>query len=177
MKDPREEKRADEPAIPINPSRMCPALILAANRNDKVINRTEILTVSVNTRKEHNQSGAPLGSKWATKDFGAWTIALIISLIHKGNPKDKVNKRWLEDLNTYGSRPRRLSEINIKNKATNRLGNPFKCKLNVREAWEFITSTGNVGIHENRDGEAHNEAWRREMEKKDNIQNNEGERE
>jgi len=42
---------------------MCPALILAARRNDKVIGRTVTLVVSIRTRKGLSQSGAPSGRK------------------------------------------------------------------------------------------------------------------
>lgn len=56
------------------------------------------------------------------------------------------------------------------NKETRIDGNPFKCRENVREAWEFITSVGNVGIQENRENLGHREDWRRETEKKDKDQ-------
>jgi hypothetical protein len=42
---------------------MCPALIFAASRNDKVIGRTIIEDDSISTRNGFNQSGAPSGSK------------------------------------------------------------------------------------------------------------------
>ena len=98
--DGRDVNRAEEPAIPINPRRIWPALILAANRKDRVTNRTEILIVSVKTRKGLSQSGAPLGKKCATNDLGAWVIALIINLNHKGRPNERVKRRCLVDLNT-----------------------------------------------------------------------------
>ena len=99
-KDGTEVNKAEDPAIPINPRRIWPALILAASRKERVIKRTEILIVSVNTRNGFNQSGAPLGKKWATNDFGAWVIALRINLSHRGSPKDKVSRRCLVDLKT-----------------------------------------------------------------------------
>lgn len=43
-----------------------PALILAASRNDKVKNRTEILIVSITTKKGFSQWGAPPGKRLAT---------------------------------------------------------------------------------------------------------------
>lgn len=58
-----DENKDEEAAIPINPSRICPALMLAAIRKDKVINRTHILRVSVITRNGLSQSGAPLGRR------------------------------------------------------------------------------------------------------------------
>lgn len=66
-----EEKIVDDAAIPISPRRIWPALMLAASRKDKVINRTEILKVSVITRNGFSHSGAPLGSRWAIEDVGA----------------------------------------------------------------------------------------------------------
>lgn len=100
MNEEIEENNAEDPAIPIKPNKMCPALMLAANRNDRVINRTEILIVSVRTRNGFNQSGAPDGRKWATNFLGAYTIPLIINLNHKGRPNDNVRRRCLVDLNT-----------------------------------------------------------------------------
>ena len=64
------------------------------------MNRTEILIVSVKTKKGFNQSGAPLGKKWATKDLGACNIALIINLSQRGKPKAKVSNKCLVDLKT-----------------------------------------------------------------------------
>ena len=49
---------------------MCPALILAANRKDNVIGRTEILIDSIKTSAGANHNGAPLGSRLAEKDVG-----------------------------------------------------------------------------------------------------------
>ena len=47
---------------------MCPALIFAANRNDKVIGRAIILVVSISTKNGFNHNGAPLGSIFAIKE-------------------------------------------------------------------------------------------------------------
>ena len=40
---------------------MCPALMLAASRNDRVIGRTRILVVSIRTRNGFSHEGAPPG--------------------------------------------------------------------------------------------------------------------
>lgn len=79
---------------------MCPALMLAARRNERVINRTEILNVSVTTRNGFSHSGAPLGRRWATKDFGAWERALMIKLNQRGSPRDRVRIKCLVGLKT-----------------------------------------------------------------------------
>ena len=72
---------------------ICPALMLAASRKERVIGRTEVLRVSTKTRGGLNQSGAPVGRRLAAKDLGAFVIEEIINASHKGKPKQKVNKR------------------------------------------------------------------------------------
>lgn len=165
---------ADEAAIPINPNRMCPALIFAARRNDRVIKRTEILSVSVITRKGFNHSGAPLGSRWATNDLGAWNNPLKIKLNHSGSPSTRVNIRCLVVLKTYGKRPKRLRMINNKNKGVKIDGNPFRLTLNVREICELITSVGKVGSQEYRFIATHRVGWRRVIENRERAQNANG---
>lgn len=63
---------------------MCPALMFAAKRKDRVIGRTIILTVSINTRGGHNQVGVFAGSRWAIVDIGAFVKAEITNINHKG---------------------------------------------------------------------------------------------
>ena len=77
---------------------ICPAVILAANRNESVIGRTKILVVSINTRKGFNQSGAPSGRKWAVEALKFMKIDEIIRLSHKGNPILRVIIKWLDKL-------------------------------------------------------------------------------
>jgi hypothetical protein len=77
---------------------MCPAVILAANRNDRVIGRTRILVISIRIKKGFNQSGAPSGRRWAIDFFGACCHLDKINLSHIGSPKDKVKIRWLDKL-------------------------------------------------------------------------------
>ena len=48
---------------PVRDNTICPALILAANRNDSVMGRTIILVVSISTKNGLSQSGAPSGRK------------------------------------------------------------------------------------------------------------------
>lgn len=82
---------------PIKARTMCPALMLAASRNDKVAGRTEILIVSARTRNGFSQSGAPSGRSAAVNDFKFFVIDLMIIANHIGRPNDSVNSRWLED--------------------------------------------------------------------------------
>lgn len=80
------------------PRTMCPALILAASRNDRVRGRTEILVVSIITRKGLSQSGAPSGRKWAINILGNLTRLDEIIDSQIGRPKDRVKMRWLDVL-------------------------------------------------------------------------------
>lgn len=79
---------------------MCPAVILAANRNDSVIGRTRALSVSINTSGGFNHAGAPPGKSAAAKDSGACSRLEIIRASHSGSPKVRVKMRWLVSLNT-----------------------------------------------------------------------------
>jgi hypothetical protein len=49
--------------MPTRPITICPALILAASRNDRVIGRTTIEDVSIKTRNGFNHVGAPSGNR------------------------------------------------------------------------------------------------------------------
>ena len=89
----REENRALAEKIAINIITICPALILAARRNDSVIGRTEILVDSIITKNGFSQLGAPLGRRWARNSMGFDVIEDIIRLNQRGRPKESVNKR------------------------------------------------------------------------------------
>ncbi len=90
---------------------MCPALILAARRKDRVIGRTEKLEDSTMTRNGLSHDGAPLGRSMATKFIGREKREERIILIQRVRPKEKVNKRWLVRLKVYGERLIRLKMI------------------------------------------------------------------
>ena len=100
--------------------------MLAASRKDSVINRTEILTVSIRTRNGFNQSGAPDGRKWAVKDLGLCVAPLIIRESHRGRPNERVNKRCPEVLKIYGISPRRFKEIRTMKRDVRIKVKPFK---------------------------------------------------
>lgn len=72
---------------------MWPALILAASRKAKVKGRTEILIVSINTRKGFNHVGAPLGSNLAAKEEGENINAEIIRESQRGRARERVKSR------------------------------------------------------------------------------------
>ena len=77
---------------------MWPALILAANRKDKVKGRTRMLVDSIIIRNGFNQLGAPSGSKWAIVAFIFLADDDIINDIHIGKPIDNVMIRCLDNL-------------------------------------------------------------------------------
>lgn len=85
--------------MPISPRMICPALMLAASRKDRVIGRTAMLVVSIRARKGFNQAGAPPGKRDAINDVGVFEMALRISLSHIGRARIRVRKRCLEALN------------------------------------------------------------------------------
>ncbi len=92
---------------------MCPALMFAASRKDRVNGRTATLVVSINTRNGFNQSGAPSGRKCAIVFLGLSMSLDMINLNHTGNPIVSVNIRCLDVLNVYGISPIRLIIIKV----------------------------------------------------------------
>lgn len=135
---------------------MWPALILAANRKDKVIGRTVTLVVSINTRNGFSQSGAPSGRKWA--------IDFIIDLVnldmiidnHKGKPKIRVKIRCLEVLKKYGMSPHKFIIIILINSVATDCLNPLRLFINVRESWAVMIIKNGVIIEFARDGDSQN---------------------
>lgn len=121
---------------------MWPALIFAASRNDRVIGRTMVLTVSIKIRNGFSQAGAPPGSKDASLVERLNLKLEIIRLNHRGSPKVKVKKRWEEELNTYGATPIKLTEIIIMNRATRIVASPFRCAVEVRILCSLIMLMG-----------------------------------
>lgn len=72
---------------------MCPALMLAARRKERVIGRTSVLTVSIRIRKGLSQAGAPPGRREA-RVVGRLNLRLeIIRDSHMGRPKVSVKNR------------------------------------------------------------------------------------
>lgn len=92
------ETMADIRKVLAKVSMMWPALILAANRNDKVIGRTRVLRVSIITKKGFNHIGAPEGSKWAANEEGLKVAADKTIINQIGSPKAKEKRMWEENL-------------------------------------------------------------------------------
>ena len=69
---------------------ICPALILAASRKDKIRGRIKFLKVSIITRNGFSQVGAPAGNKCAKNEEGLCRIADITIISHRGTPNEKV---------------------------------------------------------------------------------------
>lgn len=97
INDEIDEYQAAAAYILISVKTMCPAVMFAANRNDRVIGRTKILVVSIITKKGFNHSGAPSGRKWAVDFFGAKLKLDINILIHIGKPIHSVIIKCLEE--------------------------------------------------------------------------------
>ena len=82
--------------VPIRVKTMWPALMFAANRNERVRGRTLILIVSIITKKGFNQWGAPPGKRPAIQLYGLNMMPDMIRVSHIGRPNLKVNSRCLE---------------------------------------------------------------------------------
>ncbi len=132
-KEVGEENSAPTQYSLISVSTMCPAVILAANRNDNVIGRTRILVVSMSTRNGFNHSGAPSGKKCAIDFFGEYVNDEMIILNHIGSPIDRVRIRWLDDDNEYGTIPIRLIRIIKVNNVVTVEDIPFRLMAVVRD--------------------------------------------
>src|ERR1700761_9827693 len=94
-----DENSAFAEYSPRRPRTMCPALIFAASRNDRVRGRTVILVVSIKTRNGFSQSGAPSGRKCAMNIFGYFVNLDRIIDIHSGSPIANVKIKCLDVLN------------------------------------------------------------------------------
>src|ERR1700733_619036 len=112
---------------------MWPALILAANRNDRVIGRTTTLVDSIITRNGFNQSGAPSGRKWAIDFFKLCVKVDKINLSQIGSPNDMVKIKCLEVLNVYGINPIKFTIIKIIKIEVKDEENLFRFLPDVRE--------------------------------------------
>lgn len=109
-------RRSEITYEPINAKTICPALIFAASRNDKVAGRTTVLIVSASVRKGFNQAGAPSGRRAAVNEEMLCFAELIIKASHKGRPNESVNRRCLDEGRTKGINPVQFVIIRNKNK-------------------------------------------------------------
>lgn len=114
--------------------------MLAANRNERVIGRTEILVVSIRTRNGFSQSGAPSGRKWATEALNDFVNLDKSILSHTGRPIVNVKIRCLVVLNMYGIKPNKFIRI-IDRKIADTIDlKPFRWTEFVRDNWVNIRS-------------------------------------
>lgn len=130
---------------------MWPALILAANRKDRVIGRTATLVVSINTRNGFNQSGAPSGRKWAIDFLRELKNVDRIIANHKGRPKIKVKIKCLDVLKKYGISPNKLIVIIEKNSVATICLRPLIFDMNVRDNCAWIIIINGVILEFDRD--------------------------
>jgi hypothetical protein len=119
---------------------MCPAVMFAANRNDRVRGRTSTLVDSINTRNGFNQSGAPSGRKCAVDALGLNLNLEIINLSHMGSPRDRVVIKCLVELKEYGVNPARFRRITTINTDVTKEESPFIDRDSVRLSCENIIS-------------------------------------
>jgi hypothetical protein len=117
---------------------MCPAVIFAASRNDRVIGRTDTLIVSISTRNGFSHSGAPSGRKCAIDFFGLNANDDKIILNHIGSPIDSVKIKCLDDEREYGIIPIKFVKIIIMNNDVTIEDIPFKLIDNVRDSCLII---------------------------------------
>lgn len=124
---------------------MCPAVIFAASRNDKVIGWTNTLIVSVSTRNGFNHVGAPSGRKCAIVFLGCLVNLDRIISIHIGRPMDRVMIKCLVFLREYGVIPKRFDKIIVMKIVDTRADIPFIWVEYVRDNCEKIVE--NIGIN------------------------------
>lgn len=144
---------------PIRARTMCPALMFAASRKERVAGRTMILIVSAKVRNGFSQSGAPSGRRAAVKAEILFFIDLIISAIQRGSPKDRVKRRWLDEGRTYGIRPVQFVKIKNKNSGLTSLVIPLIDLPRVRLIWSFMIDMGSDRIWDVRVGEIQKNDW------------------
>lgn len=123
---------------------MCPAVMFAASRKDRVIGWTNTLIVSVRTRNGFSHVGAPSGRKCAIVFLGCFVSLDRIINIHIGNPIDSVIIKCLVFLREYGVIPRRFDRIMMTKIVDTIIDIPFMCVEYVRDSCEKIVE--NIGI-------------------------------
>lgn len=120
----------------------CPAVILAASRNERVIGRTESLVDSTNTRNGLSHAGAPLGRRDAINFIGSDVKEDRISLSQSVRPNERVNKRCLVSLKMNGVSPIRLIKIKKANSVEMNEVHPRNFLARERDSWSKIVSSG-----------------------------------
>lgn len=129
---------------------MCPAVMFAANRNERVIGWTNTLMVSVSTRNGFSHVGAPSGRKWAIVFFGCFVSLDRIIRSHIGSPIDRVIIKCLVFLREYGVIPSRFDKIITTKIVDTRADIPFMCVEYVRDSWEKIVEYIGISFTEAR---------------------------
>lgn len=119
----RDDER-EGPVLPKRVNRRWPAIILAASRIARVPGRIIFLIVSISTIKGIRAKGVPCGTKWENICFLWLNQPKIINVNQRGKDKAKVMLIWLDLVNTYGKRPKKLlNTINL-NRAMNNIEDP-----------------------------------------------------
>lgn len=83
---------------------ICPAIMFAVRRTDKVKGRIINLILSITTINGIRALGQPKGTKWANKEFKEEPPVIIIDNQNL-RPKDILTLKWLVEVNTKGKSP------------------------------------------------------------------------
>lgn len=95
-----------------------PAIILAANRIDKVKGRIKWLILSIITINGDNNKGLPSGTKWAAVILKFLNQPIIKNDNQKTNPKPKVTTGWAVEVKIKGNKPNIFLNTKYKNVTT-----------------------------------------------------------
>lgn len=111
----RDELNWGAAECPISEIRRCPAIILAANRTERVNGRITFLTISIITIKGIKTEGVPRGTKWAIVELGSIEFLRSMCPIQSGMARVQVKVKWEEEVKMKGNSPLKLlKEIKIK---------------------------------------------------------------
>jgi hypothetical protein len=94
-----------EIGILVKVSKICPAVMFAHNRTDRVIGRISCLTDSINTINWESIIGVERGTKCLKKLLMLCTLIYKMVLAQNGRARVKVKVIWLEIVKTYGISP------------------------------------------------------------------------
>jgi len=128
------------------PKIMCPAIIFAANRTDKVMGRIDSLINSTQTIKGVINIGVPLGIRCAFSFFGVFIIGYMTDINHTGMAMLKVIDGWEVCVNVYGNSPKVLFNIMNSIKIIRGVDFPMNVLKLILFSFMFVLNSGFVII-------------------------------
>jgi len=94
--------------------KICPAVMFAAKRTERVIGRIICLTLSIRVINWERAIGVLKGTRWAKKWFVLLRALKSQKANQRGKAKDRVKAMWAVSVKTYGKRPIKFRvKINI----------------------------------------------------------------